>query len=617
MKIINPDKWFPSDNIVLEDNADKVVRSNANVLVIAGPGAGKTELLAQKASYLFQTNICEDPQKILAISFKKDAAENLKKRVIKRCGDDIKSRFVSMTYDAFSKSILDHFRFALPVILRPKADYQINDDNIISAAFEKSGYCNPYSFSPSKLKKFYYHTINSVTLPFSNNSLGEKVWSLLLNGFDNYKSTLTFSMISILAEYIIRTNPKIKRCLQLTYKYVFLDEFQDTTDLQYSLVKQSFLNSSTIMTAVGDTKQRIMVWAGARKTVFEDYINEFQSEIYYLTMNHRSAPRLVNLQRAMYGSLKEIHIDTQVSDKWNTDDGIITLIKAENESQEANVIANQIFKHISSGVEPNKLCIICKQTPEKYANLIISKLSDYNIRARIENEYQDLLNEPIVEFMIGLFHLAIDRKRPQDWTFIVSLLSDLWNVYSLQSDEDYFQMLRSIENEIIRINKTIDKVNNKRDLHQLLEQIMNYLGWKKIRAFFPAYQGRYLNDTLTKFQDLFWNELVTTHLNWSLSLEDFMGIHSVPIMTIHKSKGLEFESVYFVGIEDSAFWSFKYQPEEDRCAFFVALSRAKKEIVFSYCDYRASLQYPKQSHNDINEFFDLLTTPGIATIIDC
>ncbi len=70
MKIIAPEKWIPCDGIVLEDNANAAVRTNRNVLVIAGPGAGKTELLAQKASYLFQTNICKDPQKILAISFK-------------------------------------------------------------------------------------------------------------------------------------------------------------------------------------------------------------------------------------------------------------------------------------------------------------------------------------------------------------------------------------------------------------------------------------------------------------------------------------------------------------------------------------------------------------------
>lgn len=97
MIIIPPEKWVPCDNIILESGAEHAIRSDSHVLVIAGPGAGKTELLAQKAAYLLQTNQCKDPRKILAISFKTDAAQNLKERVEKRCGVEAKHRFVSMT----------------------------------------------------------------------------------------------------------------------------------------------------------------------------------------------------------------------------------------------------------------------------------------------------------------------------------------------------------------------------------------------------------------------------------------------------------------------------------------------------------------------------------------
>lgn len=82
MKKIRVEEWIPSDNIILEDNANFAVKCKDNILVVAGPGAGKTELLAQKAGYLFQTDMCQNPQKILAISFKTDAAENLKQRVL-------------------------------------------------------------------------------------------------------------------------------------------------------------------------------------------------------------------------------------------------------------------------------------------------------------------------------------------------------------------------------------------------------------------------------------------------------------------------------------------------------------------------------------------------------
>lgn len=252
MKIVHTDKWLPCDGITLEEAANTAVRcSDRHVLVIAGPGAGKTELLAQKAAFLFQTNRCRNPQKILAISFKTDAAENLKERVDQRCGAEIKGRFVSMTYDAFAKSILDHFMYALPESLRPLPDYLVNDNDTIDAAFRYIGYRNPDGLSPSRLRSAYDSFLSRINLPITGTEIGHRVWPLLLHGFNGNKATLTFKMIMMLALYIVKTNPHIKHALQMTYSFVFLDEFQDTTDIQYAFVKECFFGSAAKITAVG------------------------------------------------------------------------------------------------------------------------------------------------------------------------------------------------------------------------------------------------------------------------------------------------------------------------------------------------------------------------------
>ncbi len=91
---IPPLQWTPSGGIILEENATTSVKAEKNVLVVAGPGAGKTELLAQKTGYLFQTNICTYPKKILAISFKTDAAANLKERIESRYEKNMLSDFL-------------------------------------------------------------------------------------------------------------------------------------------------------------------------------------------------------------------------------------------------------------------------------------------------------------------------------------------------------------------------------------------------------------------------------------------------------------------------------------------------------------------------------------------
>ena len=615
-KIIHPDKWIPCDGIILEDNANLAVREPQNILVVAGPGAGKTELLAQKASFLLQTNLCPDSQKILAISFKKDAAENLKERVKRRCGSEFGNRFASMTYDAFAKSLLDHFRYALPEEYRPNSDYIIGDDTVIDLAFRQADYNNPYNLSPSKLRAAYDLMISKVQIPYANDGLGEKVWSSLLKGFNGNPACLTFKMISVLAEYIVRTNVKIRRALLCTYSHVFLDEFQDTTNMQYNLIKSCFESTDASITAVGDNKQRIMGWAGARITVFDDFQKEFCAQKTQLIMNHRSAPGLVELQRLMYESLQEESVRIKHSEKWNDQDGEIKLIVTDSETAEADIIADDIRGKISEGIHPRDICILCKQTPDVYTNNIINKLNEYGIRARVETDYQDLLREPVVALLVSFLRLSIERRRPDEWEDVNESLQYIYGISDIDNPNEYEKKQEELINCLNVCRDKITAITSDKELKLLIEKIMQFWDIPKIKAAYPAYmQGNYFEEIINKFIRLLWDEHEQCRDNWVNTLENFMGEKSIPIMTIHKSKGLEYETVWFVGLEDGAFWNFRNQPMEDRCVFFVALSRAKKYVNFTFCNNRQSLKYPKQSRKEINEFFQLLTTPGVAEVI--
>ena len=140
MKAIKHEEWRPSDGIMLEAAAAQAVFANGNCVITAGPGAGKTELLAQKAGYLLQTNTCPYPKQILAISFKKDAAANLKDRVNLRCGRELGCRFTSLTYDAFASSLLDRFLCALPYEFAVNPDYEVSLENNGSSCMTVGGF---------------------------------------------------------------------------------------------------------------------------------------------------------------------------------------------------------------------------------------------------------------------------------------------------------------------------------------------------------------------------------------------------------------------------------------------------------------------------------------------
>jgi superfamily I DNA/RNA helicase len=126
---VEPDKWQPIGVEALEDNAMAVVRSTNNRSVIAGPGSGKTELLAQRAAYLLQCGVARTPRRILAISYKRDAASNLAARVRSRCHPEQAYRFDSLTFDAFAKGLVDRFGQALPERWRLTPDYDIANAN--------------------------------------------------------------------------------------------------------------------------------------------------------------------------------------------------------------------------------------------------------------------------------------------------------------------------------------------------------------------------------------------------------------------------------------------------------------------------------------------------------
>ncbi|EGT4545272.1 ATP-dependent helicase [Clostridioides difficile] len=612
------EEWHPASGFKLEVEAMNTVINDKNTLVVAGPGAGKTELLAQRACFLLETNTCKYPKKILAISFKKDAADNLKERVELRCGKELALRFESKTYDAFAKEIVDRFRNSLDEKYRPLNNYNIATNGDVRRAFEISGL--NFRGNQTEFNKLYGNKLSINKLPLHTNFVDKifiDAWNVLLKGKEdnNFESSLTFEMISRLAEYLIRTNRYIKKAIEMTYSHVFLDEFQDTTSIQYDLVKACFFKTETIITAVGDGKQRIMLWAGARKSIFEDFQNDFLSQKRTLIMNHRSAPRLVEIQKAMYNRFNEDAIDLKTNEKWNHEDGEAYLRLFEDYIKEADILSEEIVGLVESGIKINEICILVKQSVDIYSKEIIHKLSECNIKARNEAVYQELLKEDIIKILVSLFRLSLNDRSPDDWDYIYDILGELYGIdegYNPKVLNDFITKVELMINDIkVNLNITDEK-----QFSDLVDSKVEYISYEKFASKFQQYKSKdYFDDLVDKFKKLVWSEYNETK-DWIKAIDNFEGKNSIPIMTIHKSKGLEYDTIFFVGLEDSAFWNFKNQPDEDRCAFFVALSRAKRRIDFTFSLDRPAGFSNSQTHDCINEFYELFDDTKIVKRIE-
>lgn len=219
MSVVRPEEWQPQGVEFLEPNALRALQeTKRSVLVAAGPGAGKTEFLAQKAAYLLQTGLCPAPKRILAISFKRDAANNLAERVASRCPPEQARRFNSYTFDSFAKNLLDRFRAAVPEPYRPPADYYID---INSSHYESFLDNNDFRCTKDtrRCAKILARAIAEKRLPLADD--GSRIMKAVITYWnsqyhDHDHVLLTFAMINRLVELLLQENPYIRRALHLT-----------------------------------------------------------------------------------------------------------------------------------------------------------------------------------------------------------------------------------------------------------------------------------------------------------------------------------------------------------------------------------------------------------------
>lgn len=618
--------WKPNGVSALEPAAEDAVRAEKSTLVIAGPGAGKTELLAQRACFLLQTRACISPRRILAISFKRDAARNLRDRVVRRCGRELASRFDSYTFDSFAKGLVDRFIKAIPDSFRPTSDYIVLDGSTLNerrvpdlVAAIPSGQCSLTDGQIHALnQKALWKALIARPLPvdghWANTSDEEiaaaELWRYLLHG--RSVSSLGFPMLARLAELVLQTNPLVLAALRKSYQFVFLDEFQDTALVHYSLTRTAFLGSNAVLTAVGDGKQRIMVWAGALSGIFKTFKEEFDTLVLQLQHNYRSAKELVSIQAVVAKAMDNDAIAAVSMTSGEGGPGECRALSFPDEATEAQLLAERIANWIRvDGLKPRDICILCRMKPAEYTDRLRAALAGAGVRSRIENELQDLLAEPLSECLLNMLKLACHSRAPEAWNHSLSVLSELNGDYSDSGVRHFVEQLLSFTRTLRQSLALATK--DEPGVLKVLGEIVSFIGEKVFRTANPQYlQDAWYSSVLNQLTKAICDRLQM--MDWPSTIDDLEGIDSIPIMTTHKSKGLEYHTVVFVGLEDSALWGFANNPSEETCGFFVALSRAKNRVIFTFSAHRTDGRgrYRAQNREVLSPLYDLLQQAGIA-----
>jgi superfamily I DNA/RNA helicase len=417
-------------------------------------------------------------------------------------------------------------------------------------------------------------------------------------------------MLNRLASFLLRCNPKVLTCLQLTYAYVFLDEFQDTTASQWDLIKSAFLGSKTILTAVGDGKQRIMVWAGAKTDVFEKYQEEFSAIRVDLVRNYRSVPELVRMQHIIAQALDESSVAT-VAASPREKDGICELREYRDPEQEAELLADLISKEVESGfTTPRDYCVLVRQRVGDMVALLKHELGAKGILLRDESALQDLRAEPLTTVVLSSLRLGTKKRDAKAWEGLVAELMFLSGL----DPENNGQALE----QIVIAHKTcvIDELATNGNLKMLPLHIVELLGAERYKSTYRQYvNGDYLNKTAKDLGDLLQTSFEDMNGDARLVPDDIIGVNVLPAMTIHKSKGLEFSTVIFLGLEDAQWWGLRNQPDEEKRAFFVAFSRAIERVLFTWSDQRDGPNgRQRQRRQDVTALHDILAKAGVPTV---
>lgn len=524
--MIDPKEWEPSQGVMLEPNANTAVRETRRcVALTAGPGAGKTELLAQRADFLLRTGTCRYPKRILAIAFKVDASNNLRERVRRRCSPSQASRFDSFTFHGFAKRIIERFRVVL------------QGDDALNAGFTvaSKGRAHP--------------------------------------------AQTEFSCLIPLAIKILDTYPIAVNAIRKTYSDVFLDEFQDCTEDQYQLISRLFIGASCRVTAVGDVKQKIMGWAGALDGVFGRFEIDFAAIHLNIYRNFRSQPRLLRLQNEI---IKTLDPGSEMpSNLIGGVGGEVMLQAFDSCDQEADYLAERISDWVKSeGVRPSEIAVLVRSTPEAYTIKLVNALNKKNIAHRQESHVQDIMAEPMAVVIIDFLLSIYGKREPKAWARLMRRILPL-------NEDDIAQGERTNWNRFIKESRKAaaeDLMHGCYDQRwTLLKDFLAKAGVGLFTGLSHDYEAR------SRLKEVIGE--IKRHIDSALAhepdlikaLSELSSDQSVRILTIHKSKGLEFDSVIMLGVEEQSYWG---DINEARCAFFVGVSRAKRRLLVTTVDRR-------------------------------
>lgn len=616
---------------------EAVVNTDGPMLILAGAGSGKTKVLTTKVAYLIEEkNI--DPNNILAITFTNKAAKEMKERIFKLEGNSAFYIQIS-TFHSFGLKILKENC----ELLGYEKNFTIldSDDSLsIIKKIMKELNIDANKYNPKAIKNVISNNKNEIIDPekyslYVNTDFDETA----LEVYRKYEKSLKinnavdFDDLLILPLKLFNNNPGVLQKYQEKYKYVFIDEYQDTNEPQYILSKMISAKYKNI-TVVGDADQAIFTWRGANYKNILNFEKDYKdAKVVLLEENYRSTKTILNAANNVIKNnkvRKEKNLWTQ-----NEEGSKITYYKAFDEKDESNYVVNEIKKLIEKGVNPKDICVLYRANAQSRTveEAFLTSNISYNIVGSYafynRKEIKDLIaylkliynNKDDVSLLkvINYPKRGIGNKAIENLAIKSNVLDkSLYEVIDSGKELDFKNMIEEIKKEESHLTLTelIDMVLDKSGMKKSLEDeksIEADIRLENLEEFKSIAKAMEINEGIVSLEEL----LDKLALVSDVSEQKNDNEDKVTLMTMHAVKGLEYDYVFIVGVEEGLFphsnsLESNDELEEERRLCYVAITRAKKKLYL--INARSRILYGKVSSNVPSRFINEISDEYIETI---
>jgi len=615
---------------------EAVVNTDGPTMIVAGPGSGKTRVLTYRIAHLLQAGA--DPFGILALTFTNKASEAMRQRIEKIAGTNARSLYMGTFHSVFARIL----RVEAPKIGYPSnfTIYDTEDSRSLIKTIIKEQGLDDKIYKPNQVQYRISSAKNSLITPQmyledtdmiaeDRNAKRPATGSLYKLYCERcFKSgAMDFDDLLLNIHLILEKFPEVLYKYQHKFRYVLIDEFQDTNYLQYSIVKK-IADVFQNITVVGDDAQSIYAFRGATIDNILNFEKDFPDlKVYKLEQNYRSTQNIVKAANEL------IHRNKNQLKKeiWTQNDQgeHIKIARTPSDNEEGRWVVDSIMElRMREHYKNSQFAILYRTNAQSRAfeeslrrqNIpykIYGGLSFYQrkevkdllayLKLTVNNYDEEALKRVINYPARGIGQSSIDKviifannENKKPWDILEQIHQYDFQQRTKTAIEEFVLMIKSFATQLAKMSafelathigkttklvaelyndKTVEGVSRYENIQELLNSMKEFVEEDVVQEEEGISTDRSLGSFLQNVTMLTGDEKNTENLD------------SVKLMTVHSAKGLEFPVVYVVGMEENLFpgaqslYSLE-DLEEERRLFYVAITRAEKKLFLTYASTR-------------------------------